>query len=507
MNLMGSYKRGRRAFRSAGVLALGNVSEAFLGFVRSIALARILSINEFGIAMALAVTASIIELITDIGLDRMAVRVAARKNADRLRNTLHAINLIRGVANGILLMALGSFVGELLHAPNSGLWFSSLAVVCVLRGFSHLEIKQNMQRHIYWPEGTVILVFQVVWTVTTIGLAFVLNDARCMAIGIIAGQLFYAVGTHLLATSRWGLAWDRQFAAEVIGTGLPLIPSSAISAANNMFDRFIIGGRLGPSAVGFYSAASMIAVMPRAILSRFLNNVGHSLFVNSSMENRKSELAFDMWAITTITLSFLCAVAIVCFMRPVLYVLYGPLFLPSALLSALLAADFIPKFLICLIGTPALAFGQTAVVFRYVLISAIGILSALASIFIWASIEAFVCGMLVGDLVALFWLSRGALQLYPYSRSIICVLIPAALVCFGGLAAVIISWPGPDSFHIGTIALHVLAGIGAIASYAAIFALNRSAVAKVKNGLASMLRSVERATGEPDAETETLRSI
>ncbi|HKY09601.1 MAG TPA: oligosaccharide flippase family protein, partial [Candidatus Binatia bacterium] len=298
------------------MLAIGSVSEALLSLVRSVALARILEPHDFGIAMVIATMFGIVELLTEIGLDRAAVSGAVRSDAHVYRNILHAVSLGRGLINGLVLAALGPFIAWIVHAPEMSLWFSSLGLISLLRGFSHFDIKQMRQRYIYWPEGVAILVFQITWTVVTIALAIQLHDARSMAIGILAAQLAYTVATHVLANAPWRLHWDRAIVREIMATGTPLMPSAVINAFNTMFDRLLIGSVLGPTAVGFYSAASIIALMPRAIAARFLNNVGLSVFVNHVTPGEKQTRAFAMWAVGTITVSLVCSIGIACLMRP-----------------------------------------------------------------------------------------------------------------------------------------------------------------------------------------------
>ena len=425
--------------------------------MRSIALARILVPHDFGIAMVLATVFGIVELLTEIGLDRAAVSSAARANADAYRNIIHSVSLARGLINGLVLAALGPMIAWLVHAPEMALWFSSLGLISVLKGLSHFDIKQMRQRYIYWPEGVANLIGQITWTVVTIALAFQFRDASCMAIGILVSQLAYTTTTHILAKVRWRLHWDKVIAREIASTGAPLVPSAMINAVNTMFDRFIIGSVLGPAAVGFYSAASMMALMPRAIIARFTNNVGLSVFVNHAAAGKRQDRAFTIWVIGTVSISLFCSIAIACLMRPALLILFGAAFVPSPLLSILFAADFIPKFLIGLIAVPALAFGQTKIVFNYMLASTIGLALAIVCLFVWKTTEAFVGGMLVGDLIFMAGLVIGAARIYPYPKPLTYYLVFGAIACFAVLAVVILRWPAPNPIDLHDLAIHIVA--------------------------------------------------
>ena len=58
----------------------------------NVALAHLLPLPEFGICIALSTTAVVVELFTDLGLDRLALLAPATPDPIGYRNTLHSIN-------------------------------------------------------------------------------------------------------------------------------------------------------------------------------------------------------------------------------------------------------------------------------------------------------------------------------------------------------------------------------------------------------------------------------
>jgi len=457
-----------RRFGSGSVLAIGHLSEALLPFVRSIAMARLMSPANFGIGIAISTTAAVVELFTDIGLDRMAVRAAAHGNSEHYLKTLHAVQLARGCLNAVILAVLGPVLAVVVGAPKSGLLFSSLGLICLAKGLTNYERKQAMQRYVYWPEGVTILGNQIGWTVATILFAFWLRDARAMAFGIMAGQAVALIMAHGLAKQPYRFGWDRAIVKEALSYGLPLIPSSMATAANGLLDRFIVSGALGPAVLGLYTAALMMTVMPRVILSRLLNNLAIPAFINKGSSGTEAQDIFNAWAIIAITSAFLVAVAAVCLTRPVLFLIYGARFVATPLLSALIAADLIPKFLICLAGTPALALGHTKALLRYTMLTlpALGI----AAIGVWFThrIEGFAGGMLAADCVSMTLIVYLAMRQYPYSRRLVWVLLAGALGLLALPALAVLNFPGRHPLDPGTLVLHIGAGAVSVIAFAAI---------------------------------------
>lgn len=456
---------------SGAVLALGHVSEALMPFVRSVALARLLPPTEFGIAIAISTTASVVEMFTDLGLDRLALRAGAGDDPLGYRHTIQSVNLLRGVMNAVILALIGPLLATLLGQPQSGLLFSSLGLISLARGLINFEVKQVMQRYVYWPEGTALLTLQVSWTVASIAFAVWLRDARAMAYGIMVGQGGYMLLTHLLARHRWRLSWDRRIVREALDYGLPLVPSSVITAANSLLDRFVVGGVLGPAVLGFYSAVYMMSMMPRAILSRLLNNLIIPVFINREAEGGDSARIFDTWAVVSIGMAFLVAVGTVCLARPVLLLVYGPTFLPAADITVMVAADFIPKFLICLAGTPALALGHTRALLRYTLLTVPALGVAAICVLITRTLEGFLAGMLAGDTVCVLALIVIATRRYPYRPRLLWSLLVGSVGLFALPGGVVLRWPGVNALAPATIGLHVGAGVLAAGLFVAVVAV------------------------------------
>jgi O-antigen/teichoic acid export membrane protein len=456
---------GIKRLGSGAVLAIGHLGEALLPFVRSVALAHMLVPTEFGIAIALSTTASIIELFTDLGLDRMALRLSASADPLRARDTLHAVNLLRGLLNGAILALLGPVLAAMMGFPDKELVFASLGLTCIARGMINFDTKQIMQRYVYWPEGTAILGLQIAWTFASILFAIRFPDARAMALGIVVGQSTYMIITHLLAQHRWRLAWDRGIVREALSYGLPLIPSSIVTAANSLLDRYIVGGVLGPAVLGFYSAIYMIVMMPRAILSRLLNNLIIPVFINKNAVGEDGEAVYNAWAIVSISTALLVSVATACLGRPVLLLVYGQHFVPSALISVVIAADFIPKFLICLVGTPALALGHTRDLFRWTVMTLPGIVVGGVTVALTHSLDGFLIGMLVADIGSMLVLVRVATRRYPYSKSLVWSLLGACFAVMGACSAVILKWHGVQALDLEVIELHVAVGLVSLVFY------------------------------------------
>ena len=246
------------------------------------------------------------------------------------------------------------------------------------------------------------------------------------------------------------------------------MPSGLIGAANSLLDRFVVGAVLGPGILGFYTAAYTMTAMPRSILSRTLNNLAIPVFVNEGGSEARGNPAFDYFAIASISVGFLASVGVLCLMRPVLLLVYGAKFLPSAVLTAMIAADLILKLVTCLGVTPSLALGHTRAVLRYTLLASPALAVAALFLIVGRTLESFLAGMLVGDVASVLIIVALALHRYPYTARLVWTLLGCGLLFFAVPATVICRWPGLDAFGPATIGLHMAVGFASVMAYAVV---------------------------------------
>ena len=88
--------------RSAIAVLGSNMGIAVLKFLRNIALARMLTVSDYGTANTFAVIFALIEMIGYLGLDRLLVQ---DKNGDtpRMQAVLQAVQVVRGILLALLL--------------------------------------------------------------------------------------------------------------------------------------------------------------------------------------------------------------------------------------------------------------------------------------------------------------------------------------------------------------------------------------------------------------------
>ena len=174
---------------SSLLLAFANFSEFALPLIRGLVLARLLSPAQFGLAISITLTASTLEMISDLGIGQMATRSG---NVETLA-TLHALTIVRGFMLSVAIAAGGPLFALLFNAPGTAWIYSLIGLASFIRAFSHLETRMMIRHYQYTPEALATLGGHTIWTVASIVAAYWLRDYRAMVIGLIA----FAIGTSV----------------------------------------------------------------------------------------------------------------------------------------------------------------------------------------------------------------------------------------------------------------------------------------------------------------------
>lgn len=433
-----------------------------LPFARSAALAHLLSTRQMGLAISLVVVASSAEVMTDIGMQYTAVRTTSALPLDRLYGTLHAVQLVRAAFIALAIVAISPLL-VIAFDSRDALWaYMLLGVASFVRGFTHLGTKEKMRHYSYWPEAATIIGAQISWTIGSVVLAWVTRDYSCMIFGLLGSVATAVILSHLLSERRWGLAWDRSVAREAFRYGRPLIPNGMANAVNVMGDRFIVGSYLGVSSLALYNVAMTMAVLPRGALLKVLNSFFLPIFVNNGAERARERRLYDLWALCLATIGLAAGIGLISIGRPMVGLVFGSVYQPSALLMSLISIDVCIKFLAGLPVPPSLAYGQTGFVLLGSVANCLAVVFAGLLLPRLLSIEGFVFALAVGEFLALLWIAWRSLRIHRFTPSSTWLAVLLPLTILSGLA--VLRAALPDLPLAGWIALTWTTGVVGIAA-------------------------------------------
>jgi O-antigen/teichoic acid export membrane protein len=395
------------------VLEVSMVAEMLGSLLRSIVLARLLAPAEFGIAVALLLVVTLAEMVSDIGLERSILRMSPHVDVDRQRATLHSLAVTRGIILAVILFMAAPTIAWLFKVPDAAPAFAMLSMAVLLRGFTHLGIREMQRDYNFSPAGFISITVHVVSALVTIVAALILRSHVAMLFGILASQIVSIGLNHYIAPQRWRLGWHGGAAREAWAYGAPLIPSGLANAFKSVGDRFIVGVLQGSAPLAIYNVTMMVGLLPRVVIMRYMTGVFLPRFVNSG-DGPQSEGIVSAFAVLLGAIGLVMGVGLWALGQPVITLVFGAPYTPEQALVGTVGVLLAGRFLLAVVTAPALAFGAT----RLLMFSSIGSLAGLGlaalTLLAFGNLTVFVSIMALADigvLVAVLHQGRGQLAI------------------------------------------------------------------------------------------------
>ena len=253
--------------KTATVLLGSNVGVAVLKMLRNVLLARLLSVENYGIASTFAVIFALFEMLGYLGLDRLMVQTGA-SDVPRVQATLQSMQVLRGVLGAALLFATADLMARIMGVPDIVWAFQLMAIVPLLQGLTHMDMSRMERTFNFGPFIRVQLGTEVAVILAIYPLFLVFGDYR---VALFASLLQYALRlgmTHAFATERYRLGFDRGIAAHAFRFGVPILLNALLLFAIFQGDRMIVANRLGLTDLAVFSLAFMLTLMPANVLAQ-----------------------------------------------------------------------------------------------------------------------------------------------------------------------------------------------------------------------------------------------
>jgi O-antigen/teichoic acid export membrane protein len=252
--------------RGALVLFGGQAGTQALGFVRNLVIARMISAADFGVGAAFAVTMALLNMLGDLSIDKMLVQ-AKDGDEPRVQATAQLIQFVRGAIGALVLFLVGGLVADGFGAPHAAWAFRWLALVPLIRGAAHLDVRRIERDLRFVPASIVDGVPALVATLLTWPLALWLGDYRVVLWATLLQELLQTALSHLLAERRYAWSRDREVMRRIAAFGWPLCVNAILMFGIFQGDRVVVGSAYGLELLGAYSLAFMLTMVPTALLA------------------------------------------------------------------------------------------------------------------------------------------------------------------------------------------------------------------------------------------------
>ncbi len=257
--------------RTALLILSGNAAASMVLLVRNLAVARLISVENYGIAATFALVVSLLEMMSALGLQQQIVQSKEGDDPD-FQAALQGFQLLRGILSGATLFLLAGPVADFMNVPEVAWAYRVVALVPVLNAFQHFDVHRLNREMVFGP----LLMMQFAPALLSLALVwpFVVwfGDYRVM-LGCILVQAAMGVATsHLAARRPWRLRFDRRVISGSLRFGWPLLVNNLLLFAVFNGDRILVGREIGMETLAIFSMGMTLTLTPTLVLAKSTQN-------------------------------------------------------------------------------------------------------------------------------------------------------------------------------------------------------------------------------------------
>ena len=281
-------------FRSILLILSGNLSNAVIMMVRNLLVARLITVEEYGISSTFVLAMAIVDMMSALGLQQQMVQ-AKNGNDPYLQSALQGFQALRGVINGAILFLLAGPLARFFEMPEVTWAYQTIALVPMLQGFVHFDIHRMNRQMNYLPGVMTGILPPLVSLLLIWPLYKLFGDFRIMLFALLVQSSTLVLVSHLVAKRPYRLVLDRAIMGSSLRFGWPLLVNGALMFAVFNGERMIIGRELGMAALGLFSLGFSLALSPTLVMAKS----GTSFFLPQLSAARGDAPAFRNVAMAT----------------------------------------------------------------------------------------------------------------------------------------------------------------------------------------------------------------
>ena len=258
-----------RKLPPALILAATQVIVEGATFLRNIVLARIIGVENMGLAVAVAIGVRLFEMIGDFGLERWLVQVKAER-LPRIRGAVHLLQAIKGVLLMAAAMAVAIPVTRLLLPEVEASVFALAAIAIGIRGFINYDYRERHRERDYRGSLRVEAGSNLLALLATAPIALWTRDYSAVAWASIMQALAMCLLSQWVARRHMSFTCNRQAIAEALRFGIPISCNALLMFLALQGDRLIVAVHFEPETLAGFALAAQLTLLPALAGTRFI---------------------------------------------------------------------------------------------------------------------------------------------------------------------------------------------------------------------------------------------
>ncbi|WP_456388139.1 oligosaccharide flippase family protein [Profundibacter sp.] len=253
--------------RSALLILSGNAVSSLLLLARNLIVARLISVENFGIAATFAIAVSVVEMMSNLGLQQQIIQ-SDKGDDPQFQAALQGFSVLRGVLSGVLLLALAGPMANFLGIPQAAWAYQIMALVPVLNAFQHYDIYRLNRKMQFWPLILTNGLPALAAVLVLLPFSMWFGDYRIMLYSILAQSLLAVVTSHIVAMRPYRLVLDRRVMADSLSFGWPLLVNGLLLFTVFQGDKIIVGRELGMATLAIFAMGFTLTLTPTLVMAK-----------------------------------------------------------------------------------------------------------------------------------------------------------------------------------------------------------------------------------------------
>jgi len=309
-------------FRSALLILSGNAFTALMLLSRNLIVARLISVEDYGIAATFAISMAIVEMMSTLGLHQLIVQ-DTDGNDPELQAGLQGFHLLRSIFSGATLYFLAHPIARFLGIDEIAWAYQLLALVPLVGGLMHFDIYRLQRKMVYLPSIISTSFPALLSVILILPLYQKYDDFRVMLYAVLAQGILSVIFSHLVAKRRYRLAFDPDVIKRSFRFGWPLLINNILLFAIFQGEKLIVGREMGMESLALLSIGFTLTLTPTLILAKS----AQSFFLPQLSASKENPEKFTHLAMATLQGSLvnglLLVVGIVLLGGPMVHLLLG----------------------------------------------------------------------------------------------------------------------------------------------------------------------------------------
>lgn len=208
-------------------------------FLRNIIFARLLSPEDFGLAMTFGVVLLLVEYISNFGHESLLLR-SRYGNNHGFQATMQTSLILRGLLLAAFIVVCAPYIAEFFKLPEDRFNYAWLALVPFVRGFTHLDWVRLQRNHDFLPNAKIVFLADSLSILVAIICAYTIDSYWAFYFSFVFRHCAGTFFSHLVATRSYRLRLHGKYLAELLSFGMPLILVGTIKYLAGETDKALI---------------------------------------------------------------------------------------------------------------------------------------------------------------------------------------------------------------------------------------------------------------------------